>query len=101
MIFLREADSSGMALQLSSPQRPSAGTDSHRRADIRVTLGRESIPLLIAYRDAAAVRTAVRFINSIYVITKINGCIHIPVNDNPAAMRADPKPMFEFQSFIR
>lgn len=56
MIFLREADSSGMALQLSSPQRPSAGTDSHRRADIRVTLGRESIPLLIAYRDAAAAK---------------------------------------------
>ena len=55
MIFLREADSSGMALQLSSPQRPSAGTDSHRR-DIRVTLGRESIPLLIAYRDAAAAK---------------------------------------------
>ena len=46
MIFLREADSSGMALQL----------DSHRRADIRVTLGRESIPLLIAYRDAAAAK---------------------------------------------
>ena len=69
-------------------------------AYIRVTLGRDSIPFLIAYRDAAAVRTAVRFINSIYVITKINGCIHIPVNDNPAAMRADPKPLLEFQIFV-
>ena len=70
-------------------------------AHVRVTLGRDSIPFLTAGRSAAAVRTAVRFINSIYLITKINSGIHIPVNDNPAAMRADPKPMFEFQSFIR
>ena len=70
-------------------------------AYIWVTLGRDSIPLLTAGRNAAAVRTAVRFINSIYVITTINSGFHIPVDDNPAAMRAYPNPLLEFQSFIR